>query len=150
MIIDPIRARPQVRRGFTLPEAVMALVLLGIAAAGVLFPFAGGAAAQVEGWHRTLGAKLANDLLERIIVDTPFVEIVGRWNDYTEVQGQVKDANDTVFTDPMYANFSRDVTCKNVYVPQETAFAAPDYIFVTVRVQYQRRVVARIDRLVSG
>ena len=50
-------------KGFSLAEAVMAVVVLGIAAAGILLPFTSGAAVQAEGVHRTLAAKLAADLM---------------------------------------------------------------------------------------
>ncbi len=88
----------------------MAMVLLGMAAAGVLLPFSHGAAVQAEGRRITLGAKLASDLLERIVA-TPSSQIVSTWDGYAEAQGQVTDAGGTVFTDPMYANFSRSVAC---------------------------------------
>ena len=59
------------RDGFTLVEATLAMVVLSMAAAGVLLPFADGASVQAEGLHRSLAASLANELLERII-STPF------------------------------------------------------------------------------
>jgi type II secretory pathway pseudopilin PulG len=51
-------------RGYTLAEAMLAVVIVGAAASGVLLPFAGGAAVRAEGQHRTLAAKLADDLIE--------------------------------------------------------------------------------------
>jgi hypothetical protein len=126
----------------------MALVLLGIAAAGVLLPFGGGAAVQAEGWHRTLGAKLANDLLERI-VSTPFDDIGTRWNGYAESEGQVKDAADVTFTDPVYGNFSRSVSCDYVRVWPQQWFSPVCFVVVNVQVCYQDRPVAVIDRLIS-
>jgi len=59
------------RNGFTLAEAMIATVVLGIAAAGVLLPYTVGAAVRAEGTRRTLAAKLAGDLMEEI-VSTPF------------------------------------------------------------------------------
>jgi len=59
------------RRGFTLAEAMMAVVVLGIAAASLLLPFVSGAAVRAEGINRTLAARLASDLMEEI-VNTPF------------------------------------------------------------------------------
>ena len=76
------------RSGFTLAEATMALVLLGMAAAGVLLPFSDGASVQAEGRRRTLAALLADDLLARIAT-TPPSQIVATWNGYAEAQGQV-------------------------------------------------------------
>jgi len=135
------------RRGFTLTEAMIATVVLGIAAAGVLLPFTSGAAVRVEGMRITLGAKLAGDLMEEI-VNTPFEQIVADYN-YSEPQGQVKDAGEVVFTDPMYTNFSREVSCDYVYVPQESGSGVSKYIRVTVRVYYSGKEIAAINRLVG-
>ena len=103
------------RRGFTLAESLMAVVVLGIAAAGVLLPFSGGARVRAEGVRRTLGVKLASDLTERI-VNTPFDQIMATYDGYSESQGQVRDADGVVFTDANYANYSRDAGCRQVYV----------------------------------
>jgi prepilin-type N-terminal cleavage/methylation domain-containing protein len=145
-----ITDRRRTRAGFTLPEATIALVILGMAAAGVLLPFSSGAAVQAEGLRMTLAAKLADDLMERIIA-TPANEIVSAWDGYAEAQGQVKDAGGAVFTDPMYANFSRRATCHDdVYVPQQSGPPRPsDYILVSVQTSYQGREMASIRRLIS-
>ncbi len=125
------------------------MVVLSMAAAGVLLPFADGASVQAEGLHRSLAASLANDLLERII-NTPFTQIVGRWDGYRETQGQLKDASDTIITDPIYANYSRDVNCYEVYVPQESGPPLPcNFILTTVRVYYRGEQIAAVDRLIS-
>jgi hypothetical protein len=127
---------------------MMATVVLGIAAAGVLLPFAGGAKIRVEGTRRTLGAKLAGDLIEQI-VNTPFEQIVANYDGYSEPQGQLKDSAGTIFTDPAYGNFSRDATCDYVYVPQQSGVGQPNFIRVTVRVHYSGRPIAIINRLVA-
>lgn len=124
----------------------MAMVLLGMAAAGVLLPFSNGAAVQAEGQRITLGAKLANDLLERIAA-TPPSQIVSTWNGYSEAQGQVKDAAGAVFADRMYANFSRSAVCHDVFVAQQSL--ASTFILVTVQVRYGGREIATLSRLVS-
>ncbi|MHC5062266.1 MAG: type IV pilus modification PilV family protein, partial [Planctomycetota bacterium] len=53
------------RKGFTLAEAMIAMVLLAFAASAVSMPFVAGAAVRQEGARRTLAAKLANDRLEQ-------------------------------------------------------------------------------------
>ncbi len=125
----------------------MATVVLGIAASGVLLPFTSGAAVRAEGMRRTLGAKLASDLMEEI-VNTPFKQIVADYN-YSEPQGQVKDTNKTVFTDSNYANLSRDSSCAYAYVPQESGAGAFKFILATVRVYYRGKEIATINRLIS-
>jgi Tfp pilus assembly protein PilV len=132
------------RTGFSLVEATMALVILGMAAAGVLLPFSSGAAVQAEGLRVTLAAKLANDLMERIIA-TPTSEIVPTM----EAQGHVTDASGNEFTDPMYANFSRSVVCASAWVPQESRSLPSNFIYVSVQVGYQGREIATLSRLIS-
>jgi len=126
----------------------MAMVVLGMAAAGVLLPFSAGASVRAEGVHRTTGAVLASDLMEKI-VKTPFDQIVPNFGSYSEAQGEVKDAQEQVFTDPSYAKFNRSATCVYVYVPQETTVPSPKFILATVEVSYNGKPVAVINRLIS-
>jgi len=135
-------------KGFTLAEAILATVVLGIAAAGVLLPFTSGAMVRAEGMHRTLAARLGGDLMEKI-VNTTFDQIVGSYGSYSEAQGQVKDASGVVFTDSNYANFSRDASCAYFYVPQESGAWQAIFIRATVRVYYSGREVAVINRFIS-
>ena len=136
------------RKGFSLAEAMMATVVLGIAAAGILLPFTSGAMVRAEGMRRTLGAKLASGLMEGIIAE-PFDQIVAGYDGYAELQGQVKDASGTVFTDSNYASFSRDVSCAYVYVPQESGTGELRFIRATARVYYSGKQIAIINRLIS-
>lgn len=136
------------QRGFTLAEAMMATVVLGIAAAGVLLPFTSGMAVRAEGMRRTLAARLASDLLEEI-VNTPFDQIVASFDGYWEPQGQLKDATGVVFADLNYSKFSRDAGCEYVYVPQEIGAGEPKFIRATVQVYYNGKKIAIINRLVS-
>ena len=134
--------------GFSLAEAMIAVAVLAFAAAGVLLPFVSGAAVRAEGMRRTLVAKLAADLTEQII-NTPYNQIVATYDGYTETQGQVKDANGAVFTNPSYAKFSRTASCQDVYVPQESGTAQSKFIRTTVRVYYDGRQMAAINRLIT-
>ena len=135
-------------RGFSLAEAMMAVVVLGIASAGLLLPFTSGARLRSEGMHRTLGAKLASHLMEQI-VHTPFERIVDDYDGLTEAEGQVRDAAGGTFTDLNYAKFSREVSCSYVYLPQEGGTTDPIFIRVTVRVNWNGENIAEINRLVS-
>jgi len=137
-------------KGFTLVEAMLAVFVLAVAAAGVLLPFVSGATVRAEGIRRTLAAGLASDLMEQII-KTPFGQIVADYN-YAEPQGQVKSATGTVFTDPKYANFSRTVTCSYAAASPQSPPSDPatcNFILVTVRVDYSGKETATIRRLVS-
>lgn len=125
----------------------MATVILSIAASGVLLPFASGASVRAEGMHRTLGAKLASDLIEEIVT-TPFDQIVPNYN-YSESQGQVKDAAGVIFTDSNYAKFGRDVSCSEVNVSQESGNSEIKFILVTVQVSYDGNQIVLVNRLIS-
>ncbi|MHC4115148.1 MAG: type IV pilus modification PilV family protein [Planctomycetota bacterium] len=126
-------------RGFSLAEAMLATLLLGIATAGLLLPFSTGASIQAEGNKRTLAAKLGCDLMEEII-NTPFDSIVGTYNGYTELKGMVRrDTRKAGFlsdVDARYNNFSRTVSCGYVYISQQTGLEPPIFIRVTVKVYY--------------
>ena len=126
----------------------MATVVLGIAAAGVLLPYTTGATVQAEGMRRTLGIKLASDLMQEII-NTPFDQIVAVYDTYSEAEGQVKDAGGLVFTDSNYIRFSRNSICNYVYVPQESGTGVSTFILITVRVYYSGNEIVVINRLVS-
>ncbi len=147
MTIDR-RKRGRIRQGgFTLAEATLAMVLLGIAAAGVLLPFASGASVQADGVRRTLGAVLANDLIEQVTA-TSFDQIVATYN-YTESQGQLKDSSGTTLTDAIYAKYGREVSCQYVHVPQQDDAVAASFILATVHVYYQGLDIVTINRLIS-
>jgi Tfp pilus assembly protein PilV len=139
------------RAGFSMAEAMIATVVLGIAAAGILLPFTSGTAVRADGMRRTLSAKLAADLMERII-STPFEQIVGNFDGYTELQGQVKDATGTIFTSPCYAKFSRTVSCQDdvdVLVSPTKFSEDVEFILATVRVYYDGRQMASVSRLIT-
>lgn len=143
MTIDRRHRDRRTQTGFTLVEAVLAMVLLTMAAAGVLLPAVSGASVQAEGLHRTLAAVLANDAIEPIVA-MPFDEIVVNLDglNTTEAQGQLRDASGTIFSDSMYANFSRDVTC--AWDPDQAYF-----VLVTVKVSYLGQELVSINRLIS-
>ncbi len=126
--------------GFTLAEAMLAMVVLGIAAAGVLLPFTSGAKVRAEGIHRTLAAKLASGLMEEIL-NTPFENI----------EEIVDEHQEETFPDPLYSNFSRGATCAYAYVPQQSPRDEDqcNYICVTVWVKYNGREIVVINRLIS-
>ena len=127
-----MKRRRQDKPAFTLIEALLAMTILAGAAAGILLPFASGAEMQVEGMRRTIAAKLAADLAEEIIA-TPFADIVADYN-YTELEGQIKDAGGQPFTDPIYAGFNRSV----VSTPQGL------FITVVIDVYYKGNQMAHI------
>ena len=134
--------------GFTLAEALIALVILTIAATGLIIPFASSAAVQQQGCNEAIAAKLSSDLVEQII-NTSFNQIVPTYGNYTEAQGQVKDAAGAVFSDSMYSNFGRKAVCEYVYMPQQQSIGTPCFIRITVGVYYNGLKLAEVVRLKS-
>ncbi len=136
-------------RAFTLIEALIALVILMIAAAGLILPFASSAAVGEQGCSQTIAAKLACDRIEQIIADS------NDWiGNYTEEKGHIKNAAGADFTDPMYADFSREAICEYVeYVPQqgnfETRQQQTNFIKITVSVYQNGLKLAEVTRLKS-
>jgi len=135
-------------KGFSLAEAMLATIVLAIAAAGVLLPFTAGAAIRTDGVRRTLAAKLASDMVERILC-TDFDNIVGSYGSVTENEGEVRNSSGVIFTDSNYAKFSRSVTCEYVHVLQEIDESPERFILVTVSVYYDGTEMAVVRRLIS-
>jgi len=139
-----VRSNHKNLKGFSLAEAMMATVVLGIAAAGVLLPFVSGARVQAEGMRRTLAVKLAGDLMEWFI-NTPFEDIVVDGGGYVdEPQGQIRDASGALFSDsdPAYANFSRGAN-------YGYDASQPFFVIVTVWVKYNGNEVVSLRRLIT-
>lgn len=135
-------------KGFSLAEAMMATVVLSIAAAGILLPYSGGAAARAEGMRVTLGSKLAADLIEQIL-RSDFDQIVATYDGYAEAEGHVKDAGGAKFSDSNYVKLSRSASCGYVYMPQESGAADSRFILIKVKVYYGGREIASVKRLVG-
>lgn len=134
-------AKIRQRKGFTLAEALMAMMILAVAATGIIHPFAAGAAVQAEGWQRSLAAKLSSDLLEQIVATD--YDLVSGFTGYAEMKGAVRDSRGVVFSDPMYANFSRDVTLETSKI-----FENIEHLWVTVRVYRNGDQMAELSTLV--
>jgi prepilin-type N-terminal cleavage/methylation domain-containing protein len=129
------------RKGFTLAEAMMAVVVLSIASAGVILPFTGGASMQIEGARRTLSTKLAADYLEKIVA-TGYVSIANAGM-YYELEGAMLDGNGNLLDDPIYARFSRWGTVET------PVLNGVDMLWITVTVNYKGEEFANIGTLVG-
>ncbi|MHC4271252.1 MAG: type IV pilus modification PilV family protein [Planctomycetota bacterium] len=134
--------------GFTMTEAILAMVILGIASVIVILPFSTGAAIQAEGLHRTIGANLASELMEKV-TNTSFGDIVTTYDGYSEPEGGLKDFDGQLYSGSNYEHFNREVSCDYVYVPQESGDKEAKYILITVRVYYQGGQIAAIHKLLS-
>ena len=126
--------------GFTLIEAMIAMVILAFAAASILLPFTTAADVQTESDRRILAAKLASDKLEELITQD-----VSAIVDESESTGLVKNAAGDLSTDndPTYNNFSRSVNCKDAIVGGITLK------WVTVSVLYNGEPLADLSTLIG-
>lgn len=148
------------RKGFTLTEALVAMVVLTIAAGGIILPYSSGASVQLEGNRMALAAKLAHDMLEQI-VSSDFEDIIETYNGYSEAQGQILDDEGGVFSDSVvmyvdesndtvtvpsgsdYAKFSRNVSCQTAYIGDV------EMVWVTVRVYYEGTLSVSLNTLIG-
>lgn len=129
-------------KGFTLLEATMAMVLLAIAAAGVLLPFANAASVQAEGARQTMAANLASELMEKIL-STNYADIISTYDGYSESEDALLDAAGTVHTGAAYSGFSRSVACLPATI------GSVDVVIVTVTVYYQNQEMTQVTTLVG-
>lgn len=126
------------RRGFTLTEAMIAMVILSFATAAVILPFATGATMNAEGAKRTIAAKLAADKLEEITYSS--IEACSG-NFPPEMAGFFNDDNyNLILTDGAYSRFRRLVECTEE-IRLETMW------YVTVIVYYDEEEVLKMSRL---
>ena len=134
-----MKTRRENRKGFTLTEAMIAMVVLSIAASGILLPFAAGASAQMEGARRTLATKLASDMMEKVISSD--YEDIWEYSGYIESEGSMTDANGNFLDDPMYSDFRRVVIC------DPATLGDVSHQLVTVIVYYKSEETATLTTL---
>jgi prepilin-type N-terminal cleavage/methylation domain-containing protein len=128
--------------GFTLIEATIAMVLLAMAAAGILLPFANAVSVQAEGARQTLAANLASELMEKVLLSEPN-DIIASFDGYAEAKGAMLDTKGDLLTDSIYAGFSRSV------VSQAVTVKSVDLVEITVSVAYEGNEMTRVTTLVS-
>jgi len=136
------------RRGFTLAEAMMAMVILAVAATGVLLPFSSAATVHVEAERRTIAVHLAADLLEEISA-TDYDSIIDTWGTFKEDKGDIAKAGRTQkYGDTIYEKYSRVVSCQEASTG-EGSDAIELGIYVTVTVKFDDAEMASIGTLIS-
>ncbi|HSV27271.1 MAG TPA: prepilin-type N-terminal cleavage/methylation domain-containing protein [Sedimentisphaerales bacterium] len=134
--------------GFTLIEALLAVVLLGMAASSILLPFTAGAILRKEGAARTLASNLASEQMEKIS-RTPFAEIVSTWNGHSEAGSELTDGQNNLLSGVIYSSFTRTTRCVYVQASQQTGLMQPSLIHVTVEVTYRGAPLVTLNRLLS-
>ena len=143
------------RRGYTLIEAMAAIMVLAVATGGILLPFSSAASCHVEGSRRTIAAKLAADLLEEITVslenasDADYEDTINAWDSFSESEGNVTKAwRNGTYSGEVYKYFSRQADCLEASLGSGrnvTVLGA----WVTVTVRYEGREMATLKTLVN-
>jgi len=161
------RIRPTCESGFSLPEALLAAVVLAMAVTAITIPFTSAANIQLVDQQRTLSVSLAQEMMEEII-SRPFDDPQGDtdpgpdggetsrdlfdntddYHGYEESPGNIADFAGNVLTEPEAAGLSRHVTAAYVYLTGQDISADPNVILITVEVRYRGVVVAGLSRLV--
>ena len=126
--------------GFTLIEATIAMVLLAMAAAGILLPFANAVSVQAEGARQTLAANLASEMMEKVLLSEPN-DIIATYDGYAEADGAMLDTFGSPLADSVYTGFSRSTTC------QAATVKSVPLVLVTVSVAYQGNEMTRVITL---
>lgn len=139
-------------QGFTLAEAMVAMVILAFAAAAVVLPFTSSASVHRETAIQTLAARLAADKIEEITADYDSGTYQNGYT-HTEPAGMLKNAVGDLFTDIMYQNFSRQVTCTNMTVAGvdllNATVAGDNLLWVSVKVSYNGTEVVALGTLMG-
>ncbi len=134
--------RKENNHGFTLLEATFAMVLLAIAAAGILLPFANAASVQAEASRQMMAAALASELLEKVQA-TDYALVVSTYDGYSEEDGALLNAAGVAHTGSAYAGFRRSVAC------QPATVGSVELIAVTVTVFYGGAEMTRVTTLIG-
>lgn len=134
------------KSGFTLIEAMIASVILAAAAGAILVSFTAGAANESYAQQLSLAANLANNMLEEIIA-SEYDDVIQNYNGYSESMGAVKDISGNVIASQEYTNFSRSVSCKEVYLKGQSGSSTPPAILVEICVKNDGKVLAEISGL---
>jgi prepilin-type N-terminal cleavage/methylation domain-containing protein len=128
--------------GFTLMEAMMAVFILAVAAAGISMAFAAAGTVQVEAQRRILASRLAADLMEKIVA-----------TDYGQIQttyfaGYSRTAADMGNTSDIYTGLSCSVIANNT-IGINAGGSTVHLIQVTVAAKYNNQEITRITTLIG-
>ena len=128
--------------GFTLIEATGAMLLLALAAAGILLPFANAASVQAAGARQTLAANLASEMMEKVL-QSETSAILSSFGVYSEAKGAMLDTKGELLTDSIYTGFSRSV------VSQAVTVKSVPLVKITVSVAYEGNEMTQVTTLVG-
>lgn len=135
------------RRGLTLLECTLALVIVPMAVASVALAISAGQQQMYHAMQRTRAAMLAESLMEQVVA-CEYASIEDFCDDFTEGPNAVRDATGVLYPQPMQA-FQRSVTCTS---PNHTMHFAgggnysQSGLQVTVTVRLKTATLATLTR----
>jgi prepilin-type N-terminal cleavage/methylation domain-containing protein len=130
-------------RGFTLLEAMMAMVILAVAASGIFLSFATAASLQTEAHRRVLASRLAADMAQTIAATT-FDQI-----ETSFPAGFSQTASGMGNTGDAYTYF-RCTVIANDTVPVNDGGQAVNLIRITVAAYYKDMEMTRVTTLIGS
>jgi len=148
--------------GVTLLEALLAAVVLAMAAAAVIMPYAAGAQATLHDARQAVAVNLAQDIMEEILAkafrdpdgDESAESRRSTWDDmddydgYEEPAGQIRSFDNVLADDPAGDGLSRHVSVQAVYVAGQDMGDPPTFLRVTVQIKHDGQTVTTLSRLV--
>ena len=131
-------------KGFTLIEVMMAMVILAVAASGIMVSFAAAASVQTEAQRRVIASRLAADKIEHLAsLDFTVLEGVYVGKTVTESAGTLTDSTGTLIAGNAYTGLSRTVSSEYATV------AGVKLIWITVDVAYNGTPIAHLGTLIG-
>ncbi len=157
----------KLEHGFTLIEALLAIVVLAMAITAITMPFTVGAQNEQEDARRTLALSLAQEMMEEILAQ-PFEDPHGSSNPgpeagessralfdniddydgYVETDGNISDIDGEKMDDQTADGMSRHSSAEYVYVSGQDTSDDPTFIRVMVEIQYRGKPMVVLTRLV--
>jgi len=157
--------------GFTLVEALIAVMILGFSAAGIAMLLTASMQQNYLSEKYMLAGNLAQDLLDEIMgkpfydPDSPgnltpgpeagetsraLLDNVDDYDGLIEPAGAMQLPNGSPLDRPNLGGFSRSTSAEYVYLPGQDAQADPTFILVDVEVLDNSVPMAEVKRLISS
>lgn len=134
------------RRGLTLLECTLAMIIVPMAVAAVCMAIVAGQSQAAEAMRQTRAAMLAEALMEQALAQ-PYDEVENFCDSFTETAGNVRDATGTVYP-TQFQTLQRTLTCEQSQ--QTVSFGATDFtsdgLSVTVTVLQEGAKIVEIRR----
>jgi len=134
------------RRGLTLLECTLALIIVPMTVAAVAVAIVTGQSQAAEAMRHTRAAMLAEALMEQVLAQ-PYSDVETYCQAFTESPGSVTDATGTLYPDAMQS-FQRAVLCQQQSVTVTGLSLTVDGLDVTVTVSQNGVTIVTLTRFI--